>query len=261
MNLNLPIYFTNKFLFTGDTHIVVIAYSMFIIAFLLIVYAVVVLGKKRVLRRKQQPMTSEDLSENAYQDALRILDRARANSLKILSRAQLKAQNVLKSTYSITQESRRELDENLVEIYKKQEKSLEGLTEELLQSYKHAVQQGKEDNIRTLYEATEAMKKEALSGVDELKTAIKKETLGAQQVLEDKIQTEYSKIEGEVEVYKQEKIKNLNRKIFDMLSEIYSQVIMQDLDQNKHEKLILDLLKEEIRKSGMNHNINSVSEK
>jgi hypothetical protein len=261
MKLNLPIFFTDKFLFTGDTHLVFIAYSMFIIAFLLIVYAVVVIGKRGYLKKKKQLVTSEDLSDLAYQDALRILDRARADSLKILSRAQFKAQNVLKSTYSISQESRRELDENLIEIYKKQEKSLGELTEELLQSYKHAVQQGKEDNIRTLYEATEAMKKEAISGVNELKTAIKKETLGAQQMLEDKIQTEYSKIEGEVDIYKQEKIKNLNRKIFDMLSEIYSQVIMQDLDQNKHEKLILDLLKQEIRKSGIDHNINSVSEK
>lgn len=261
MNLNLPIYFTNGFLFTGDTHLVVLAYFMFVIGLILIVYSIVVLGKRRYTKKKQQQMSPEDLSNNAYQDALRILDRARADSLKILSRAQMKAQTVLKSTYSITQESRRELDENLIEIYKKQEKSLGDLTEELLQSYKHAVQQGKDENIRTLYEASEAMKKEALSGVDELKTAIKKETLGAQQALEEKIQTEYSKVEHEVDIYKQEKIKNLNKKIFDMLSEIYSRVIMQDLDQTTHEKMILDLLKEEIRKSGIDHSINSVSEK
>ncbi|MFZ2663749.1 MAG: hypothetical protein WAX66_00035, partial [Patescibacteria group bacterium] len=224
-------------------------------------YALVVLEKKRNLKRKQRLMNAEDMGESVYQDALQILDRARADSLKILSRAQLKAQNVLKSTYSISQESRKELDTNLLEIYKKQEESLEEINKELLQSYKYAVQQGKEDNIRTLYETTEAMKKEALSGVDELKEAIKEETLGARQALEDKIQTEYLKVEHEADIYKQEKIKNLNKRIFDMLSEIYSKVIMQDLDQIKHEKLILELLKEEIRKSGMDRGVDSALRK
>ncbi len=213
MNLNLPIYFTNKFLFTGGTHLIVLAYFMFIIAFLLIVYAVVVLGKKESLNRKRKLVTGKDLSDRTYQDALRILDRAKADSLKILSRAQFKAQNVLKSTYSITQESRRELDENLVEIYKKQEKSLEELTNELVRSYKHAVQQGKEDNIRTLYEATEAMKKEAISGVDELKTVIKEETLGLSRFPRKEIQTENSRVESEVRCISR-RDRNLNKKIF-----------------------------------------------
>jgi len=223
---------------------------------MLVVYAFVVINKKSFILKKgtrKKYFGTVGIEDEAYQNALKILDRARADSLKILIRAQSKAQGVLDSTYTISQESRKALDTNLQGIYEKQESALTGLSKELLQSYKQAIQQEKEENIRTLYEATEAMKKEAMSGVDELKTAIKNETLGAQEALENKIQIEYSKIEGEVEAYKQEKLKNLNRKIFDMLSDVYTRVIRQDLDQTKHEKLILDLLKEEIEKSGLKY--------
>lgn len=259
MDLILPKYFSDQFLFTGDTKFLIISLMLFIMAFMLCVYALVVINNKFSLRKKatQKKLPAaanvNSLEDGAYQDALKILDRARADSLKILVRAQNKAQGVLDSTYSISQESRRTLDANLQEIYEKQETALAGLSKELLLSYKQVIQEGKEENIRTLYEASEAMKKEAISGVDELKTAIKNETLGAQEALENKIQIEYSKIEGEVEAYKQEKLKNLDRKIFDMLSDIYTRVIRQDLDQTKHEKLILDLLKEEIEKSGLKY--------
>lgn len=255
MNQNLLKYLSDSFLFIEDTRFIIIALIFFFIAFMLIVYTVVVVSKRTVCRKIAVPLGSKGLGEAAYQDALRILDKARADSLKILSKAQFKAQSVLNSTYTISQESREKLDQNLQEIYSKQENSLKDLSKELLESYKSAVEEGKQENIRTLYEATEAMRKGALLGVDEFKSIIKEETLEAQEALEQKLQTEYSKVESEVQVYKEEKIRNLNKRIFDILSDIYTQVIKQDLDQIGHEKLILELLKEEVKKLGLKYNV------
>lgn len=250
---SLPLIFSDKIMFSGRTDFDTLALALLFTGVFLIACSLIVLKGKKMGRKRVGGESFEDknLGEGAYQDALKILDRARADSLKILGRAQSKAQGVLNSTYTISKESREKLDDNLRNIYEKQEKSLSDLTKDLLYSYKNAVEEGKEENIRTLYEATESMKNEALKGVTEFKDVIEKETLGARGQLEDKIKSEYANIEQEIEAYKAEKLKNLNNRIFDILANVYAEVIKQDLDQIKHEKLIISMLKDELRKSGM----------
>lgn len=266
MNLNLPTYFKNDFLFSCEGQMNFIIFGLFLIALLFISYSIIVLSKKEsgvgfkkinlnlFKSKKSQDVSSTDLGGEVYQDALRILDQARADSLKILGRAQAKAQGILDTSYVISQENKRRLEDNIAGIYDKQGKALDNLSEELLALYKEAVQEGKQENIRTLYEVTEAMKRDALSEVDDFKNVIKKGTIEAQEALEQKIMTEYSKADTEIEEYKDKKIKSLNNKILDVLSNIYTEVIGQDFDQIKHEKLILKMLKEEMDRLGVKSN-------
>ena len=78
--------------------------------------------------------------------------------------------------------------------------------------------------------------------------------MGAQEALEHKITTEYAKIDTEIRDYKEKKIQGLNNNIFELLSNIYVDVLKEDLDQIKHEKLILELLDREIKRSGLKNN-------
>jgi len=206
------------------------------------------------INKKESNNGDREIEKSAYGDALKILDRARADSLKILGRAQIKAQGLLDNTYVISKENRKKLEDSVRDIYEKQSRVLDNLSEELLDNYRLAIEEGKKENIRTLYEVTEVMKKEALQGVDELKDVVKRETMGAQDALEEKITSEYAKVDAEIKEYKKSKLESLYKKIFELLSNIHSEVIGQDLDQIKHEKLILDLLDREIKKSGLKIN-------
>ena len=91
--------------------------------------------------------------------------------------------------------------------------------------------------------------------MDELKDVVKKETIEAQDALEDKVNREYAKVDAEIKEYKRKKIEGLNRKIFELLSNIYTEVLKQDLDQTKHEKLILELLEQELKTSGLKNSL------
>lgn len=206
------------------------------------------------LNKKDASVEGNEIEKSAYGEALKILDRARADSLKILGRAQIKAQGLLDNTYVISKENRRKLEDSVKDIYEKQSRVLDNLSEELLDSYRLAIEEGKKENIRTLYEVTEVMRKEAIQGVNELKDVVKRETMGAQDALEEKITSEYAKVDAEIKEYKKSKVESLNKKIFEVLSNIHSEVIGQDLDQIKHEKLILELLDREIKKSGLKIN-------
>lgn len=267
MNINLPVYFSNREIFNLDNLFIL---ACFVIPMVLLGYWVVVsneeeedsdfddqefprsnlgIGKKK--KKSENDIGGSDIERSAYGEALKILDRARADSLKILGRAQIRAQGLLDNTYVISKENRKKLEDSVKGIYEKQEQVLGNLSEELLENYREAVEQGKKENIRTLYEVTEVMRKEALQGVDELKDVVKKETMGVQDALEDKITEEYAKVDVEIKDYKKKKVESLNKKIFELLSNIHSEVLGQDLDQIKHEKLILDLLDREIKKSGL----------
>jgi hypothetical protein len=263
MKMNLPIL-TEKFLFGILTPREFLILGCFLIPLFLAIYYLVVLSEngEQFLNpdyftffkhrfRKRKDREGEDIEKNAYSEALKILDSARADSLKILGRAQVKAQGLLDNTYTISKESRQKLEDNLQTIYEKQEKVLDNLSEELLEYYRQAIEEGKKENIRTLYEVTEAMRKEALQGVDELKDVVKRETMGAQDALEQKITSEYAKVDSEIRDYKNKKVEALNKKIFELLSNVHSEVLGEELDQIKHEKLILELLDREIKKSGL----------
>ena len=270
MNLSLPfnLFYGLEFIFSNPVNLILI--GCFTIPSLILIYYFVVVSKrdgafpeilnkrptlfnKTALDLEESEEESTGIERNAYDEALRILDRARSDSLKILGKAQSKAQGILNSTYIISRESRKKLEDNIKNIYEKQQTSLSNISEELLEYYRDAIEEGKKENIRTLYEVTEAMREEAIQGVKELKDVVKKETMEAQDALEEKITTEYAKVDTEIKDYRSKKIESLNKKIFELLSNIHTEVIREDLDQIKHEKLILELLDREIKKSGLSN--------
>ncbi len=267
MNLILPIFNSGVFVLDVETFI---ALTCFFIAAVLLCYLLVTYSsdsdvgdvfpnslslkdKIEIKKAKKQGIEiKETIEKEAYETALSILDKARSDSLRILGQAQVKAQGLISNTYVISKESRAMLERSVNEIYEKQGRVLGNISDEILESYRLAVEEGKKDNIRTLYEVTEAMRQEAIQGVNELKDVVKKETIGAQDALEEKITTEYAKIDSEVKEYKSKKVEGLNKKIFELLSNVYMELMGEDLDQIKHEKLILTLLEREIKKSGLN---------
>ena len=105
--------------------------------------------------KKQGTEIKETIEKEAYETALSILDRARSDSLKILGQAQVKAQGLISNTYVISKESRAKLERSINEIYEKQGHILGNLSDEILENYRLAIEEGKKDNIMTLYEVTE----------------------------------------------------------------------------------------------------------
>jgi hypothetical protein len=228
MKVNLPVFLISRNIFNTESFLILVC---FIVPLALLGYWLFSLSKEdesdvkhptlefnwtpeKNKKRVDSNVEEEGIERSAYGEALKILDRARADSLKILGRAQMKAQGLLDNTYVISKENRKKLEDSVRGIYEKQERVLDNLSEELLENYRVAIEQGKKENIRTLYEVTEAMKKEAIQGVDELKDVVKRETMGAQDALEEKITSEYAKVDLEIKDYKKKKVESLNKKIF-----------------------------------------------
>ena len=244
MSPNLPNVIANLLFFEEIPSYIVIVFLVLVVSLFLIL-VITIFEKRKGIN------SDEGLGEGAYQDALKILDKARADSLRIMSRAQSKAQTLMDNTYSLTDVAKKELDARIGDVYKRQEDYLKKSIEELLITFKSAVEKGSEENIRTLVQTTETLKKEALSDITEFKEMLEEETMGAKEELEEKVKADYAQVEAEIDTYRQEKLKELNNKVLDILSNVYLEVIGKELDQPKYEEMVLKLLDDEVRKSGL----------
>ncbi|MFH1648361.1 MAG: hypothetical protein ABIA11_01350, partial [Patescibacteria group bacterium] len=150
MSSNLPSIIANLLFFEEIPSYIVIVFLILAISLFLILIITIFEKRKGI-------NSDEGLGESAYQDALKILDKARAESLRIMSRAQSKAQTLMDSTYSLTDAAKKELDARIGDVYKRQEDYLKKSIEELLITFKSAVEKGSEENIRTLVQTTETL--------------------------------------------------------------------------------------------------------
>jgi F0F1-type ATP synthase membrane subunit b/b' len=192
----------------------------------------------------------EDIEAEAYANAVKILDDARVQSLKILTSSQLKAQKSLEDASNISKDIKDSLNKKLVEIYTKQENSLQTTGAEMLATLKQAVESEKEENIKMLDASTGEIKTALLNEVDTFKDALKNETVATQRQIDDKLQKAYAEVDAEIHTYKAEKVKMINERIFQILSNISTQVIGGTLVQEDHERFIYDTLKDELQRAG-----------
>lgn len=207
----------------------------------------------RILRKERANREVMKVHENAYEDALKILDEARVKSTRLFGDAQIKSQKMLGEAENITDEKKKELNRKLEALSFRQEEVFKQLGEGLVKSYKEALEKEKNESIRSLAETREMIKDEVLSDIDDFKDTIRKGTVEAQKQVEEKLKKSYEDVEREIAKYKEEKITALNGKIFQILANVSEKVLGKSVDQTGHEKFVLDTLKDEIRKLGLEH--------
>lgn len=228
------------------------------LCFLLIIFVYILISdlNNRRERKVSNPSSddlkrAEEIKEEAYHNALKILDQARVKSLRILSESQLKAQESLDDIEDLNNSTKESLIRKLTTLYDKQENVLKQMNVDLLDSYKKAIEKESGESIKTLAETSEILKQEVLSEVEVFKQNMKDSTYLTQKELEERLRKSYEEVEKEIKTYKEDKIKSLNSKIFDVLAEVSTAVIGKCVDMSTSEKFIMDTLKEEMLKEGL----------
>ena len=78
-------------------------------------------------------------------------------------------------------------------------------------------------------------------------------TYETQKKIEEKLQKSYEQVEEEIKQYKKDKINNIQENIFNIISEITEKVVGKSISLEDHEILIIDMLKDEIKKLGLSY--------
>ncbi|KKS16411.1 MAG: hypothetical protein UU74_C0043G0009 [Candidatus Woesebacteria bacterium GW2011_GWA1_41_7] len=236
--MDFTILLPNEF-FTERIFYFVIAFSALTVLILVLIFVHMFQKEKQ----EKEAALETEIKDKAYADAMKIMDSARLKSLKILEESQLKAHRSLDSATNLSKDARDELDRKFAAIYDKQTSTLEGLGQELVQTYKDALEKERKENLQVIGETSDMLKRELSSEVKEITDAVRKGTIEKQKEVD-------SRIEAEINAYKVQKTEDINARIFDIIAKVSDKVLGRVIDQSSHEKFILDTLKEELMKQG-----------
>ena len=185
--MDFSILLPNEF-FTERVFYFVIAFSSLTVLILVLILLYVFQSKKQAKDR----LMENEIKDKAYVEAMKIMDSARLKSLKILEESQLKAHKSLDNASSLSKEARAELDRKFAVIYDKQTSTLDGLSQELVKTYKDALEKERKENMQVIDETSDMLKRELTAEVIEITDTVRKGTIEKQKEIEKKLEEEYS---------------------------------------------------------------------
>ena len=200
-------------------------------------------------RTKKETDKIDDFKDSSYEAALRIMDDARAKSLKILSNSQLEAQEYLDVAEDLTETSRDEMRKRIKDLYESQENMLRSMNEQFMELYKSKIVSGTHENIQSIADTTDLIKNEVLNEVKDLKNTLKNDTIEAQKEIQSRIEEAYSEAEKDIETYKKTKFKEIQNSLLDVVATVITRILEKEIDIDDKEKMVLKMFKEEFNKN------------
>ncbi len=186
--------------------------------------------------------SARKVKENAYNKAFSLIEDARNTSLKVMQDAQAKAQQILADSTSFSVASKNVLSKDLQDVASKQLSTFDTVSSQLLSEYKSALETQEKKNISTLEGMSTELKGELLHEVDEFKDILHRETIESQQMVDQKISSEFKKLEEEINAYKARQLHNIDDKVYKILAQISKDVFGKVLTIEDHQDIILKAL-------------------
>ncbi len=172
--------------------------------------------KRREVEELKKQRT--EIEFQARQKAVRLLEEARDKGMKIVLEATAKAG---RDQTEITEELRK-LGEEQQDIYK-----------QMIQSISKKVE------------------KEAVREINQLSEVLEMETAGVQKMVGEKLEEEYKKSAIEIDQYKLQKLREINLKLRDLITDISRTVIGKNISIEEHSDLVIKALAEAKQKYGL----------
>src|SRR4030042_6726699 len=130
---------------------------------------------------KAREVNEETLRQEAYQKALRTLELARRNSLKMYKSSQKRAKKIIEEAYDFKDITKEDLTDYLRNLSQEQEKEFEDYLSKSLMEFKDALDKGASKSVRAFGDVTEQLQEEAQEGLTALKETVEKETIASHE--------------------------------------------------------------------------------
>ena len=234
--LNLP----------GDFLNYISKYGYLILVFVLLQGSLlVILGYvfvERVLTTRKRRNDEAVVKEEAYQEALKILDKAKEESLRILLNSEQKARSILQDTGQISDETKDLITKELFGLLNRQKQEVEKVSNELIDSYKSTIDTEKSRSVKEISKVSTILKDEVMSEISQLKDVFQRETIESEKNIKLKAGEEYESIRNELSNYKKERMSQIEQHIYEIVVQTSKEVIGKAMSLDDHEELILESL-------------------
>jgi F0F1-type ATP synthase membrane subunit b/b' len=185
----------------------------------------------------------EELVERQKKEAeffQKTFEDARNQSLLILNQAQSSAKDIVGKAQTITNTNSQDLLKLINENLNMQKSS-----------YDQAFSIISENITKTFNAMPTDVKKQIELEVSKLAHTLELEMSTLKESLQEALKKPFEEAQKEAEVYKKERIKQFEERLFELLSSISKEVLRKELTREEHEKLVLDALNSKRTEGGI----------
>lgn len=210
----------------------------FIILFVFLVFYIFSSYKSEVEEEKKE------VNEKAYKKALQLIEDSQVQALSTIKESNKKAQEIIKSTQTLSDSTKEELQQKIETETAKQIEEIEKNAHEMYMVYHTALEKETDRNLGMLHKMLKDMETEAVHELDDFKKAVKDETVNSEKIVQDKINKDYEEVRSELDLYRDDKYKEIDKDINTILYKVSTEVLGKALDLETHQQLVLDSLEQ-----------------
>ncbi len=167
-----------------------------------------------------------------------VLRDAHEKRLRILQEATETARTIINNTQLFSDEAKTQFATDLNTTRRKQDELLNKRSEEISKLYEQFANDVHAETTEQFKGVAKNMENYAITGIGEFKTALESEKLYMQKQLEVKVEEEYKKAQKNIEDYKIDQMKKVDKKVFDILHALIRDVLGKSLSLKDHEELV-----------------------
>lgn len=171
------------------------------------------------------------LGQEAIKKSDHILEVATEKGLKIVADANL-----------FDDSRKKQFDQELKRVSEAQVKTLEKLSYDFLNIYQKELEALRENNINRISNLSKDIESTTIAELQDFKEILKKETFSSQKIVQDKIEEAYKVAQKELEIYKAERLKIVEDKIYEIIKNVSTFVLAKSINLDGHEQLVMDAL-------------------
>lgn len=191
---------------------------------------------------------NKSYQKDIFHHSQHMIDKAREKAHEIIYTADEKAQEIIKQTEVFSREASESSNEILAELRRSQKEQLERAANSLFEEYKEELENVYRENINLFKNISKSIEEKADLEIKDFKEILEKETLESQKIVGEKIENRYQEVQAELEAYRVSELQKLKDNIYRITEQALILAVGRSLDQETHEALVMDALKEAIEK-------------
>jgi hypothetical protein len=223
--------------------------SLFFLIFALIILllgvVILVYGfyySKVLSRLNQVQKQNLYLRFHIQEKSLEKINTAKDKSLKIITDATSQAEEILKRAEVLKTDTNENARQELEALSSQQKEFLTKASDDLVGTFKEAIEQSREEDINVLKNITKDIEHVAENEVKEFEKQLRQETIGQENIVDKKIQEAFAKAQEEIDIYKKSKIAEIDQDIYTILQAVTKDVIGKHLSFQDQKDLIMAAL-------------------
>lgn len=180
-----------------------------------------------------------------------ILKEAHEKSLRIIQEATDKGRSIIKDSQIIGDDAKNKFNDDIQAMLKKQEEVLNlrsGEISKIYDKFESDVLRETEDQFKII---AKNMENHAFAGIGEFRESLEGQRIFIHKQLEARLDEEYKKAQKDIEIYKTDQMKKIDKQVFDILHALIRDVLGRSLSLKDHEDLVqkaLVQMKDQINK-------------